>query len=224
VGRILASTAGKYLKPCIFELGGKSPVIVMNDADITQAARAIVFGSMAHSGQVCMSSERILVQRGAYEELIQRVTEIAKNLKAGDPSSNPSDVHIPPLFTEGSAQTVIDLIRDSKENYGAEILLGDLTREGPCVQPHLLAFKKIDTNMKLWQQESFGPVTLFVPFDTVEEAIDLANASDYTLTSSLWTSNVHTAMQMSSKIHAGQVNVNGPTIHVEPAYSLAGLG
>ncbi|RDB25346.1 Salicylaldehyde dehydrogenase [Hypsizygus marmoreus] len=217
VGRLLAAEAAKYLKPCILELGGKSPMVVLDDANLEDAARAIVYGAMAHSGQICMSTERVIVQRGISKALISAVITLCEPLKAGDPSKN----LLSPLFSVGSAENVLDLIRDALDA-GAELLLGDLSRKGSIVQPHLLYDVKPD--MRIWEHETFGPVTLFSVFDTIDEAVDLANASDYTLAASLFTTNLHSAMEISPRIRSGYINVNGTTFHSEPLLTVFGLG
>ncbi|KAF8056650.1 Aldehyde/histidinol dehydrogenase [Lyophyllum atratum] len=155
VGRIIAIEAAKHLKPCILELGGKAPVVVLEDADIAEAAKAIVSGAMAHSGQVCMSSERIIVQRGAAKRLISAVSALCVGLTAGDPATDPQ-VRLGALFTVGSAENVVEAIREAVDA-GAYLKLGNLRREGAVVQPHLLYGVK--PGMKLWDRESFGPGT-----------------------------------------------------------------
>lgn len=122
----------------------------MDDANLEDAARAVVFGAFAHSGQVCMATERIIVQRGISKPLMESVTALVRNLKAGDPTKNA----LSPLFTEGSAGNVLNLIREARDG-GAELLLGDLRRDGSIVQPHLLVGVK--PGMRIWEEETFGP-------------------------------------------------------------------
>jgi len=126
-----------------------------------------------------------------------------------------------PLFTEGSAENVVAMIAEAQAA-GAEVLLGDLARRGAVIQPHLV--KGVKPGMRLWERESFGPVIAFAVADTPEEAVELANASDYTLSASLWTSDMYMAQRIAPLIRAGYVNVNGPTFHGEPLVSLVGLG
>ncbi|KAK0461058.1 aldehyde dehydrogenase [Desarmillaria tabescens] len=217
VGRILAQEAGKHLKPCVFELGGKSPTVVLNDADIEQAAKAIVYAAMDNAGQVCMSAERVIVQRDVSKALINAVVQMSKKLTAGHPSTNP----LPPLFTEGSAENIVGLIRQAVES-GAELLLGDIARDGAVVQPHILC--GVDTKQPLWRQEAFGPVTTFAVCDTIDEAVELANDSDYTLSAALWTSSLESAMSVAPKIRSGFTNINGSTFHSERFFGPYGLG
>lgn len=222
IGRIIAVEAAKHLKPCVLELGGKAPVIVLDDADIPQAAQAITWGSMLHSGQICMSTERVIVQKGVSAALISAVEDLCKTLKAGDGATG-STAKLSALFTEGSAENVLGLVREAVSS-GAELLLGNLQREGAVVQPHLV--KGVNPGMRLWHTETFGPVVVFAEVDTIDEAIDLANASDYdySLTSSVWTSNIYSAQTVVARLRAGYININGATIHSEPLAGLRGIG
>jgi acyl-CoA reductase-like NAD-dependent aldehyde dehydrogenase len=171
VGKILAAEAAKYLKPCVFELGGKAPAVVshhnmirnispelqdrqvLNDADVEEASRAIVFSAMVNNGQICMSTERVIMQREVSEALTSAVLAICKNIKAGDPTAD-SSVKLTALFSADSAANVLSLIQDAKDA-GAGLLLGDLKRDGAVIQPHLLTGVK--PGMRLWDKESFGP-------------------------------------------------------------------
>ncbi|KAF9459102.1 aldehyde dehydrogenase [Collybia nuda] len=220
VGKILAMECAKNLKSCVLELGGKAPMIVLEDANIPEAAKAIAFGAMAHSGQICMSTERVIVQRGASASLLSSVRDLVKTLKAGDPVKDPT-VNITALFTEASAENVLSMIREAQEA-GAQLLLGDVHREGSLVKPHLM--NGVKPGMRLWDRESFGPVTAFAVVDTIDEAIELANTSEYSLVSSVWTSNMYSAQRISSEVRAGYTDINGPTLHVEATISHIGLG
>lgn len=126
---------------------------VLDDADIDTAARCIVQGAMFHSGQICMSTERVIVQKGAAQALISRMTELSKTLKAGDPFSD-SSVKLSCLFSEGSAENVVSMIKEAKRE-GAEVIVGDMSRTGAVVQPHLI--KDVKPGMRMWDRESFGP-------------------------------------------------------------------
>jgi len=192
---------------------------VLEDANVDEAARAITFAAMTHSGQVCMSTERVIVQRSVSKALISAVSALSQGLKAGDPTD--PTVKLPPLFSEASAANVLDMIREAKEA-GADLVFGNLQREGSVVQPHLLTGVK--PGMTIWDKESFGPVLGFAVVDTVDEAVELANATSYSLTASLWTTNVHSALEVAPRIRAGSTTVNGPTFHSEPLLSIMGLG
>ncbi|KAK0194265.1 aldehyde dehydrogenase [Armillaria mellea] len=226
VAKAIAAEAAKYLKPCIFELGGKNPSIVLNDADVEAAAKSITYGAMFNAGQVCISTERVIVQRDVSKALITAVVELSKKLTAGDPTQNP----LPALFSQASAENVIRLIQGAV-NSGAELLLGDLGKDGSTVQPHLLT--NVTRKMPIWKQETFGPgiemsnsfaVTVFMVCDTVDEAIELANDTEYSLAAALWTQDITKGKEVADRIYSGFTNINGCTIHGEPSIEPFGLG
>ncbi|THH15081.1 hypothetical protein EUX98_g9521 [Antrodiella citrinella] len=218
VGRILAGEAAKYLKPCVFELGGKAPAVVLDDADLTKAAKAIVSSSLVHSGQTCISTERVVVQRKASETLIPKIASLMKSFSMGDTYEN-RDI-LSSLFTEASAVKVVGMIEAAKQD-GAKLLVGDGSRQGSVVQPHVLVNCK--PGMRLWDRESFGPVLVIAVADTEDELVELANATDYSLAASVWSKNVGSAMRVARRIHSGFTNINGPTVHTEGS-THAGLG
>ncbi|TFK41679.1 Aldehyde/histidinol dehydrogenase [Crucibulum laeve] len=220
VGKLIAIEAAKHLKPCVLELGCKTPIVILDDANLELAAKAVAWGAMAHSGQICMSTERIIVQSGIADSLISAVYDLVKPLRAGDPVTDPN-VQLAALFNEATAENVINLVREAQEE-GAELMLGDLTRKGTVVQPHLL--KGVKPGMRLWDTESFGPVSFFSVVDSVDEAIDQANDTEYSLSAALWTSDVHNGQKIASQINAGYVNINGSTIHSDPGSGMLGLG
>jgi acyl-CoA reductase-like NAD-dependent aldehyde dehydrogenase len=220
VGKIIAMEAAKYLKPCVLELGGKAPAIVLDDANIHEAAKAIVSSSMSYSGQICMATARVIVQSGVADKLISEVKELVKSLRAGD-VQNDQGVALGALFTEASAKSAIDTVKDAQAN-GAELILGDASNKGGVVQPHLV--KNVKPGMRLWDRETFAPVLSFAVVETIDEAIDMANASDYSLTASLWSGDLYAAQSIAARIHSGYANINGPTVHSEPTDGLVGLG
>ncbi|KAG6899940.1 hypothetical protein C0993_005062 [Termitomyces sp. T159_Od127] len=191
VGRIIATEAAMHLKPCIFELGGKAPVIVLDDANVGAAARGIVRGAFAHSGQVCMSSERVIVQARVSTSLIGAIISLCKNLEG----------EIGPLFNEGSAENVVSMVKEAVEG-GAELLLGDLKRERATVLPHLVKLeskgRETGRGLRVWEKESFGPAV-----ETVDEAVELANASEYSLTAGVWSNDVYAAQHVATRVRAG---------------------
>ncbi|GJJ13431.1 hypothetical protein Clacol_007685 [Clathrus columnatus] len=217
VGKIIAQEAAKYLKPCVLELGGKAGVIVLNDANIEEATKAILYAALLHSGQICMSTERVIVQRGISESLIQSLKTMAEKIRAGlDPSSK-----IPPLVSQGSAERIITLLKDSQQR-GAEVLVGDLQREGSIVQPHILV--DVEPGSLAWDKESFGPMLVVKVVDTEEEAIELVNETEYSLTGAVWTCDVQKGLALARRIRASHVNVNGTSFSAEPGVAIGGFG
>ncbi|KAJ7636931.1 Aldehyde/histidinol dehydrogenase [Roridomyces roridus] len=217
VGRIIATEAAKHLKPVVLELGGNAAAVVLEDASIEDAANAIVYGAMMHSGQICMSTERVIVQRAVADTLVAQIKTLSEKLTVGTEES----VNLRPVFTESSAANILAAISEAQAA-GAKVVSGDLTRHGALLRPHLVTGVK--PGMRLWECESFGPVLAFAVVDTPEEAVELANASEYSLTAALWTSDMSKAQRIAPLIRAGYVNVNGLTVHNEPFIGVAGLG
>lgn len=152
VGRILAAEAAKYLKPCVFELGGKAPVVVLDDADVDAAARAIISGAFNNSGQMCIGTERVIVQRAVYDRLITRLRGIASSIKAGDHAA--TGARLGCVFSAAAAQNIVSMVKEAIEG-GAELLVGDLKADGAFVQPHIVLGAK--PGQRMWDRESFGP-------------------------------------------------------------------
>ena len=144
-----------------------------------------------------MATERVIVQRPALETLVAAIKEHLNTLTVGDPENS----HLSSLFTERSADGIIAMLKEAKEA-GAEVLLGDLEKAGPSLlKPHMLLGVKPET--RLWQRESFGPVLVFAVVDTIDEAVELANASEYSLSASLWTKDVYNAINVAMRIRSG---------------------
>lgn len=224
VGKLIASECGKHLKQCILELGGKAPVIVSEHArdNLESAAWGVVFGSLVHSGQVCMSTERVLVHKSIYDDFARLVTERVAKLRTGDPK----EAQLGPLFRPSAAETVVSQIRDAAQQ-GAQVLVGEVPEQATgdyatLVQPTVLS--GVSTKMDIWERESFGPVITLTPYEDIEDAVKMANDSEYSLIAGFWTSNLHEAMKYAPQLRAGSVQVNGSTIHIEPTFGNAGLG
>ena len=185
-----------------------------------------------------MLTERILVQSGVAERLVSLLFQIWGSAKTGDVSFDAS-ASVGALCTNGSTQRIAELIADAKKN-GADILVGPgaTGSDSPILQPHLVS--GITTGMSLWKEESFGTGMLFLRkllrldidfwtvatisvFDTTEEAINLANASEYSLAAAIWTRDIWEGQKLASRIYAGSTNIIGPTLHVEPTDGLVGL-
>lgn len=233
VGKLIAAEAARYLKPCVFELGGKSPVVVMEDADLTSAARAIVFSALANAGQVCMATERVIAHESVSGELLGLVKGLVEKMDAKGKKKQPV-----PLFTPLAAQNVKDLVQEAVHG-GATLETGDLkihggdtntqaadgtqtAAGGAVMKPHVLL--GVRREARIWKEETFGPVLIIVPFSTVDEAIELANDTKHSLTAGLWTRSLEYARTVGPRIHSGYVNINGPTIHSELKRGLEGLG
>jgi len=144
-----------------------------------------------------MSTERVIVQRPVFEPLVAAIKRHTDALTVGDPEH----AHISSLFTDRSADNVIAMLKEAKEA-GAEVLLGDMEKAGPAlVKPHILTGVKTET--RLWQRETFGPVLVVAIVDTIDEAVELANATDYSLAAAVWTNDLYNAMNVSRCLRSG---------------------
>lgn len=204
---IIEASAGN-MKRLQLELGGKSPDVVFADADLDKAVPGVAMGVFNNSGQICFAGTRIFVQRSIQEEFTERFMAASKSLKVGDPLA--SDTDLGPLISPRQLEQVMGYI-DIGRSEGADLrsgggrLSGELSK-GNFLEPTV--FCNVHNDMKIAREEIFGPVASIIPFDTVEEAITLANASKYGLASGVWSRNINTVMKMVQEIEAGTVWVN----------------
>jgi aldehyde dehydrogenase (NAD+) len=188
------------------ELGGKSPVIVFNDADIETAANGLIAGNFGASGQSCVAGSRAYIQRGIYKALVARVEEKTREISVGDPREKTT--HIGPLCTTGQIENIERILAKTIEQ-GARIRIGGSRTEGlkgNYFDPTIVECSANDT--QTLKEEMFGPVMSLVPFDDEDEAIDLANDSDFGLGSGVFTQNLARAHRVSSRIRSGICWVN----------------
>ena len=205
-GKRVAAAAAKYLTPVVLELGGKDPMIVLEDADIENAARGAVWGAFANSGQACASVERCYVQESIAPKFIELVVAETRKLKQG-PGSEES-VDIGAMSNERQLQIVADQVDDARQR-GAKVLTGGRRGENPdglFYEPTVLA--NVDHAMTIMRDETFGPVLPLMTFKTEDEAIKLANDSVYGLTASVWTKDIARGQRIAERIEAGTVMVN----------------
>ncbi|KAL1880766.1 hypothetical protein VTK73DRAFT_5151 [Phialemonium thermophilum] len=223
VGRIIAGWAATCLKQCVLELGGKAPVIVFEDANIQDAVEAVVYGALSNSGQVCMSTERVIVHKSISGPFKSALLERVRKLKHGDHTAD-AEVTISGLFSPESAARVRDLIKNAVDN-GANLLAGDLKITGPnktILAPHVL--EGVRSNMDLYHKEVFGPVIMLSEFVTQDEAIKAANDSEFSLCASVFSQDIMRAMDVARQIRAGSCHINGPTVYVEATLPNGGTG
>ena len=198
--------AAKNVTKVSLELGGKAPAIVMNDADLDLAVRAIVASRMINTGQVCNCAERLYVQEGVYDQVVARLSAAFKQVTFGDPAAQTS-LDMGPLITAAALQRVEQKVADAVAA-GATVVTGGKRAgtTGFFFEPTLLT--NVQQQMNIMQEETFGPVLPVMKFSTLEEAIALANDSEYGLTSSIFTQNLNTAMLALKKLKFGETYVN----------------
>lgn len=203
--KIMAAAAKNITKVCL-ELGGKAPAIVMDDADLDLAVKAIVDSRVINTGQVCNCAERVYVQKGIYDRFVNRLGEAMNAVEFGDPAAR-NDIAMGPLINAAALARVEQKVAGAVEQ-GAKVALGGKAVEGSgyFYPPTLLLDVRQD--MTIMHEETFGPVLPVVVFDTLEEALEMANDSDYGLTSSIYTQNLNTAMKAIKGLKFGETYVN----------------
>jgi len=218
VGRIIAEKAGRALKRCLLELGGKAPLVVLDDADISAAVNASIFGSFMYQGQICMTTERIVVDETVADKFVEMFAQRASALSVGDPTADPSIV-VGPVIDARSGSRINELIRDAVAK-GAVLVAGGYA-EGAVQLPTIL--DRCAPDMAIYDEETFGPVTIVVRVRGVEEAVRVANDTQYGLAAAVFGKDAYRAFQVASRIEAGSVHVNGPTVQNEPQAPYGGM-
>ena len=218
VGRIIARRAAEHLKPVLLELGGKAPMIVLEDADIEEAVKAAAFGAYMNQGQICMSTERIIVVDAVADAFSAAFKAKVSTMAVGDPREGNT-----PLGAVVDAKTVAhcrELIEDAL-NKGAEQLVGGETTHNVLMPAHLL--DRITPDMRLFRDESFGPVVGIIRARDEAHAIELANDTEYGLSASVFTKDVARGLKVARQIQSGICHVNGPTVHDEAQMPFGGM-
>ncbi|MBY5544998.1 aldehyde dehydrogenase [Rhizobium leguminosarum] len=216
VGKIIAETCGKYLKPALLELGGKAPLVVLDDADIDGAVNAAIFGAFMNQGQICMSTERIIVDETIADQFVAKLAARASQLPAGDPRGH---VVLGSLISLDAAKKMEELIADATAK-GAKLVAGG-KRSGTVVEATLL--DHVTPEMRVYAEESFGPVKPIIRVSGEEEAIRIANDSEYGLSAAIFSRNVQRAMAVAARIESGICHINGPTVHDEAQMPFGGV-
>jgi acyl-CoA reductase-like NAD-dependent aldehyde dehydrogenase len=205
-GKRVGEAAARRLLPVVLELGGKDPMIVLDDADLEVATSGALWGAFMNAGQTCLSVERCYVHRSLYQPFLEKCRQKIGKLRVGNGIG--SEVEIGPMIHERQLKIVDDQVRDAVER-GARLLAGGrrLSELGPnFYAPTLLA--DVTNDMRLMQEETFGPLLPVAPFDNDDEAVRLANESDFGLAASVWTSSRQRGEAMAARIKAGTVMLN----------------
>jgi vanillin dehydrogenase len=217
VGRLIAENAGRHLKRVLLELGGKAPMVVLQDADLDRAAAAASFGAFFHQGQICMSTERIVADRRIVDALSEKLAERAKALPVGDPRE--PTTAIGPLINPAALERVTGLVNDAVSR-GAEALSGGQA-DGPCFPPTVL--QGVTPEMRLYAEESFGPLVAVVSVEGPDEAVRVANDTQYGLAAAVFSANVPAALELAQRIESGICHINDTTVHDEPQMPFGGV-
>jgi acyl-CoA reductase-like NAD-dependent aldehyde dehydrogenase len=215
VGRIIAQIAAKYLKPVLLELGGKAPLLVLDDANIDDAVDAAAFGSYMHMGQICMSTERIILDNKIADAFVGKMSTKANALPYGDPRTK---VVLGSLVSEHSADRMQELLDDAVK-LGAKLIAGG-KRAGTVWSATLL--DNVTPKMRIYKEESFGPVKSIIRVSGDDEAVRIANDTEYGLSSAVFSENIQRAMAVAKRIQAGICHINGPTVNDEAQMPFGG--
>ncbi|MFI0901153.1 aldehyde dehydrogenase [Streptomyces sp. NPDC020983] len=211
-GRRIAAIAGEQLKRVSLELGGKSAVVILPDADIEKAVAGLKFASLLNNGESCIAQTRILAPRGRYEEVVAALKDLVESLKVGDPGDR--DTFIGPMIRPDQQERVRSYIRLGIEE-GARLVTGgpqvpEGLEKGNYVTPTV--FADVDNSMRIAQEEIFGPVLVVIAYDDEDDAVRIANDSAYGLSGGVWSSDEEHALAVARRIRTGTVTVNGAPI------------
>ncbi|MFH8625991.1 aldehyde dehydrogenase [Streptomyces vietnamensis] len=211
-GRRIASIAGEQLKRVSLELGGKSAAVILPDADIDRAVAGLKFGSLLNNGESCIAQTRILAPRGRYEEVVTALKELVESLKVGDP--NDPDTFIGPMIRPDQQERVRNYIQLGIDE-GARLVTGgpqipEGLEKGNYVTPTV--FADVDNSMRIAQEEIFGPVLVVIAYDDEDDAVRIANDSEYGLSGGVWSSDEEHALAIARRIRTGTVTVNGAPV------------
>ena len=224
VGRIVGTTAAKSFKRCSLELGGKNPMIVLDDANLDLAIEGGLWGGFGTTGQRCTATSRIIVQKGIYQEFVERYVDRAKRLKVGNGLDE--TVEMGPAINESQLKTDLSYVDIGKDEgarlkCGGNILDKGVYQHGFFMEPTV--FADVDPKMRIAQEEIFGPVVSIIPCDGLEDAIEIANGVQYGLSSSLYTKDVNKAFVAMRDLDAGITYINAPTIGAEVHLPFGGV-
>ncbi|WP_313802316.1 aldehyde dehydrogenase [Sphingobium sp.] len=216
-GRIIAKTCAEHLKPIVLELGGKAPLLVFEDADLDEAVAAAAFGAFMNSGQICMSTERLIVHEAVAQDFVALLAKKAESLVASDPRNG--NAPLGPVIDARAAAAVTSLIDDALSK-GAK-LFGQTGPNATIMSARFLT--GVTPEMRIYHEESFGPITTILTFADEAEALRIANDTEFGLTSSVFTKDISRGLRVADKLDAGMCHINGPTIHDEAHMPFGGV-
>lgn len=216
VGRHIGELCGRHLKRVALELGGNNAMIVLKDADVERAANSAAFGKFLNAGQICMSLNRIIVERPVYEEFLTKLVEKASRIKYGNPANE--DVVVGPLINHKQVDRIQDLIDRSIQQGAKYALQGEV--EGNVFAPTVLT--DVTNDMPIAQEEIFGPAVGVIVVEDEEEAIKVANDSEYGLSGAVHAGSIEHGVEVSKQIVTGMIHVNDQGVNDEPIVAFGG--
>ncbi len=218
VGKIIAKRAAEHLKPVLLELGGKAPMVILEDADLEEAVKAAAFGAFMNQGQICMSTERLIVVDAVADKFTEMFAAKAASLVAGDPVEGKA-----PLGAVVDKRTIDNVNRliDDALSKGAKLVAG---AKGESVVMSAAVVDGVDSSMSIYRDESFGPVVGIIRAKDEADAIRIANDSEYGLSAAVFTKDTARGLRIARQIKSGICHVNGPTVHDEAQMPFGGVG
>jgi acyl-CoA reductase-like NAD-dependent aldehyde dehydrogenase len=218
VGQLLSTACARAFKPIVLELGGKNPMIVLEDADIDRAVDLAFFGSFLHQGQICMSCDKVLVHQSIYDTFVDKL--VAKTVNFVPTSPDEQTCVVGPIINGRQLNRMDAMVSDAVKA-GAVVRCG-----GKAQAPYYTAtvLTNVTPDMDVWRDEIFGPVTTVTPFQTEAEALAMANDTEYGLSASVVTGDIVRGEILAEQVQAGMVHVNDSTVHDEPHCPFSGLG
>lgn len=217
VGKHVAQLAAKHMKKCALELGGKNPVIILNDADLDYAVDCAAFSNFMNQGQVCMTGSRVIVETGIYDQFIEKFAAKVKAIPYGNPRE--SGVIVGPLINDTQPVFIQNLV-DSAIDQGARLVTGG-SYKNYLYEPTIVA--DVTSDMSLFSTECFGPCAAVIRAEDYLHAVELANDCEYGLSSAVITNDLQKAMEVSELIESGMCHINGPSIRDEPVVPFGGV-
>ena len=217
VGRTVAEVCARFLKPCLLELSGKAPLLVLDDADVGQAVKAAAFGAFFNQGQVCISTERIVVDNAIADDFVAKFITKANTLEAGDPRRG--NYPLGSMISREAVVRVGGLVEDAVAK-GASLVAGGKS-DSTIMQATVL--DGVTSSMRIYHEESFGPVAAIIRVDGTEEAIAVANDTEFGLAASVFGGDLARAQAVARPIESGICHVNAPTIYDEPQMPFGGM-
>ncbi|HSX54373.1 MAG TPA: aldehyde dehydrogenase [Sphingomonas sp.] len=217
VGKIIAQRAAGHLKPVLLELGGKAPMLVLEDADLDEAVKAAAFGAFMNQGQICMSTERIIVVDAVADAFVEKFAAKVGTMPVGDPREGKTPLGA--VVDRKTVDHVKSLIDDALANGAVQVNGGEA--DGVLMPAHVI--DKVTPDMKLFRDESFGPVVGVVRARDEAHAIELANDTEYGLSASVFTRDTARGLKVARQIKSGICHVNGPTVHDEAQMPFGGV-
>lgn len=218
VGRSVGVEAAKHLKPAVLELGGKNSILVLDDADLDYAVNAVTFGAFMNAGQICMSADRVLVPRELEQEFTERFAEKVAGLPCGAPDA--PDTVIGPVISAAAAERIFGLVEDALAK-GAVAHCGGEPPKGALLAPTVLS--NVTPQQRIHSEEIFGPVTTVLPYDRVEDAVEVINSTPYGLTAGVITEDVRRGWEIGQRVQTGIFHINDQSVGDEPQAPFGGV-